>query len=136
MKYLGSKARIADSIVPFILSELDGRTTFVDLFCSGYSIIENIPESYVRIANDKQKYLIAMWTSLTEGKTFPTTIDKAFYSDVRDCYHGRNDKYEDDLVGWVGFMASFNGRFFDGGYSDHNVVISGGKTEERGMALG
>ena len=25
------------------------------------------------------------------------------------------------MIGWIGFMASFNGRFFDGGYSGHNV---------------
>lgn len=25
------------------------------------------------------------------------------------------------LIGWVGFMGSFNGRFFDGGYSGHDV---------------
>ena len=25
------------------------------------------------------------------------------------------------MIGWIGFMGSFNGRFFDGGYSGHSV---------------
>ena len=29
--------------------------------------------------------------------------------------------YDDFTIGWVGFMASYNGRFFDGGYSGHDV---------------
>ena len=30
----------------------------------------------------------------------------------------------------VGFMASFNGRWFDGGYSGHNYPIKSGKTRD------
>lgn len=26
-----------------------------------------------------------------------------------------------EWIGWVGFMGSFNGKFYDGGYSGHNV---------------
>lgn len=31
------------------------------------------------------------------------------------------DTLEEAMIGWVGFMGSFNGRFYDGGYSGHNV---------------
>lgn len=114
-----------------MLKNMPENGTFVDLFCGSCSIIEKIPTTYRRIANDKQKYLIAMWKSLTSGTTmFPQIINKEFYSDVRDCYNGKNDKYEDDLVGWVGFMASFNGRFFDGGYSGHSVIGKTGKARD------
>ena len=71
-----------------------------------------------------------MWKSLTNGKEFPKHIDKTFYDKVRDCSYGRNNDYEDDLVGWVGFMASFNGRFFDGGYSGHNALLKSGKQRD------
>ena len=32
-----------------------------------------------------------------------------------------NTKFNDFLIGWIGWMGSYNGRFFDGGYSGHSV---------------
>ena len=129
MKYMGNKQKIVNEILPIMLANYNGNT-FVDIFCGGCSVIENVPNTYRRIANDKQKYLIAMWKSLTEGKEFPKYIEKPFYDKVRDCSYGRNNDYEEDLVGWVGFMASFNGRFFDGGYSGHKALLKSGKTRD------
>jgi len=127
MKYMGNKAKIVNDILPIMLENYKGDT-FVDIFCGSCAVIENVPNTYRRIANDKQKFLVAMWKSLTNGKIFPTHIEKDFYDKVRDCSYGRNNDFDDDLVGWVGFMASFNGRFFDGGYSGHNAPLKSGKT--------
>ena len=69
MKYMGSKQKIVNEILPIMLERYNGNT-FVDIFCGGCSVIENVPNTYRRIANDKQKYLIAMWKSLTEDKEF------------------------------------------------------------------
>ena len=124
---MGNKAKIANDILPIMLDGYKGHF-FYDLFCGSCSIIQDVPTKYIRVANDKNKYLIAMWQSLTLGKTFPNKIEKDFYDDVRNCFHGKNNNYEDDLVGWVGYMASFNGRFFSAGYSGHNVVVKNGKT--------
>ena len=129
MKYMGNKQRIVDEILPIMLSNYNGNT-FVDVFCGSCSVIEKVPNDYKRIANDKQKYLIAMWKSLTQGIQFPKVITKVFYDNVRDCFHGRNELFEDDMVGWVGFMGSFNGRFFDGGYSGHHVKSKNGKERD------
>lgn len=109
-----------------MLKNYDGNC-FVDAFCGSCSIIQDVPSGYIRIANDKNKYLIAMWKSLINGKEFPKIINKELYDDIRDCSHGKNSHFEDDIVGWVGYMASFNGRFVDGGYSGHHVVGSNGK---------
>ena len=128
MKYMGSKARIIKDILPIMLD--NEHKTFVDLFMGGCSVVGNVPSTYRRIANDKNKYLVAMFKSLVEGKEFPESIPRELYNDVRDCWHGKNDRYQDDMVGWVGFMASFNGRFFDGGYSGHNVVGKNGKSRD------
>ena len=129
MKYQGNKTRIVNDILPIMLKNYDGKF-FVDAFVGSCAVIQNVPTDYVRIANDKNRYLIAMWRSLTLGKEFPTTINKDLYDKVRDCFHGRNSDYEDDLVGWIGYMASFNGRFFSGGYSGHNVVNKTGKSRD------
>ena len=79
---MGNKQRIVDEILPIMLSNYKGNT-FVDIFCGSCSVIEKVPNNYKRIANDKQKYLIAMWKSLTQGKQFPKVITKVFYDNVR-----------------------------------------------------
>lgn len=129
MKYMGSKGRIVDDILPVMLDKYNG-STFVDVFCGGCSVIENVPDTYERIANDVNRYLIAMWIELTINGTedMPKTIERDFYCDVRDSYNKRDRRYSDSMKGWVGFMGSFNGRFFDGGYSGHNVVGKNGKS--------
>lgn len=67
-----------------------------------------------------------MWKALQEGAQFPTKIDREYYNDVRDSYHACDCRYLTKEIGWVGFMGSFNGRFFDGGYAGHEVKVKGG----------
>ena len=122
MRYQGSKVRIVGDILPILLNAMHPGQAFVDGFCGGCSVIQNVPQSYKRIANDNNRYLISMWSKLTTSNWQPpTTIEKPFYDKVRDSWHKNDGKYEDALIGWVGFMASRNGRFFDGGYSSHNA---------------
>ena len=132
MKYMGSKNKIVSDILPIMLSEINSKSAFVDAFCGGCSVIENVPPQYRRIANDKNKYLIAMWKSLTNGRCQkpPIRIERDFYCDVRDSYNKGDNRYTDGIKGWVGFMGSFNGRFYDGGYSGHNVIGSNGKSRD------
>ena len=49
MRYIGSKRRIADEILPIMLD--NDINTFVDAFCGGCSVIERVPFTYMRIAN-------------------------------------------------------------------------------------
>jgi DNA adenine methylase len=117
---MGSKNRIAKEILPIILKERKSYKWFVDLFCGGCHIIENVDGK--RIANDKNKYLIAMWKGLQENKERPYTISKELYGKARTEYNnGTNVEFDDFLIGWIGWMGSYNGRFFDGGYSGHDV---------------
>ena len=79
MRYMGNKTRIVNDILPIMLENYNGKT-FVDAFCGSCAIIQDVPSDYIRIANDKNKYLVAMWRSLTTcGKEFPTIINKDFY---------------------------------------------------------
>lgn len=120
MKYMGSKNRIANEIIPIMLKERKENQWFVDMFCGGCHIIQNIDGK--RIANDNNKYLIAMWKGLLENRERPKTISKELYSKARTEYNkGTNIEFDDFLIGWIGWMASYNGRFFDGGYSGHDV---------------
>lgn len=128
MRYIGSKRRIADEILPIMLD--NDRSTFVDAFCGGCSVIERVPSTYRRIANDKNEYLIAMWRSLLAGQRFPSTITKKMYYHARMQASGKIEQgYSDDEIGWIGFMSSFNGKFFQG-YTGHNVVGKDGKVRD------
>ena len=120
MKYMGSKNRIVNDILPIILKEREPDQWFVDIFCGGCHVIENVPGK--RIANDKNKYLIAMWKGLQHDNNRPHIISKELYSKARTEYNnGTNIEFDDFMIGWIGWMGSYNGRFFDGGYSGHDV---------------
>ena len=84
---------------------------------------------YPRIANDNNRFLVAMLKDLTAPQTaitYPCVITREFYGKVRASYYAQDGHYLDSLIGWVGFMASYGGRFFDGGYSgrDGNSALS------------
>lgn len=118
---MGSKARFAKEILPIILKDRQSDQWYVEPFAGGMNMICEV--SGKRIANDKNYHLIEMWKGITGGVVYPTEIKKELYSIARDVYNGKETTFEhrvsmtDDLVGWIGWMGSANGRFFDGGYS-------------------
>lgn len=120
MKYMGSKRKIRKEIIDVMMSYRLNNEPFIDMFCGGCHVIEMVDG--IRIANDKNRYLIAMWEGLLEDRKRPYIIDKELYSRARCEYNnGTNIEFDDFLIGWIGFMGSYNGRFFDGGYSGHDV---------------
>ena len=126
MKYMGSKARFANELLPIILKDRKEGQWYVEPFCGGCNMIDKVTGN--RMACDNNPFLIAMWNGLVYDISFRPRmlIDKEYYSSMRDKYNkdkcgqflGTSEMAE---IGWVGFMGSFNGRFFDGGYSGHNV---------------
>ena len=123
MKYMGSKSRFAKELLPILIENRKPYQWYVEPFAGGMNIIDKVTGN--RIANDNNKYLIAMWKGLQENRSRPKKISKEFYSDVRDCFNGKNSRYDDFLIGWIGFMASANGRFFEGGYSGKSNTKTG-----------
>lgn len=120
MKYMGSKSRIIKDILPIILNDRKQNQPYFEPFAGGMNVISEVDGK--RIANDKNIHLIEMWKGLVSGKEFPKEISRELYSEARDAYNGRIEhNLTDDYIGWIGWMASYNGRFFDGGYSGHNV---------------
>lgn len=120
MKYLGSKNRLAQYLLPFILRDRIAGQWYVEPFVGGCNMIDKIKG--LRKGGDINRFLIAMLSELQAGTTFPDEISKSLYDDVRRSYRAGNGKYTDAIIGWVGFMASVNGRFFDGGYS--GVIVT------------
>lgn len=119
MKYMGSKNRIAKYILPIILENRANRQYYVEPFCGGCNLIDKVTGN--RMANDINKYLIAMFKELSSGRYFSNIIERDYYNKVRNSHTNNTDEFSCAEKGWVGFMGSFNGRFFDGGYSGHLV---------------
>jgi len=116
MKYMGSKNRIAKDILPIILKERKENQFYIELMAGGCNTIDKVKGN--RIASDKNEYLIEMWYDLTQGKTFIEKIPKDLYDKARiEFNNNTTNEFTLAEIGWIGFMASYNGRFFDGGYN-------------------
>lgn len=118
MKYMGSKSKIAKYIVPILQSFilLHRIENYVEPFCGGCNIIDKI-NCKNKIAGDKQHYLIELYKNLDKLHKLPEFVTKEHYSEVRNCYNSKDNTFPHWYVGAVGFLASYNGRFFDGGYA-------------------
>ena len=119
MKYMGSKSRIAKDIVPIIQSYIDNNNieTYVEPFVGGANVIDKIicKDKY---GFDKNKYLIALLKGVQENKPLYEEVDKELYDKARTSFNnGDTSEFEDWQIGNIGFIASFNGRWFDGGYA-------------------
>ena len=118
MKYMGSKAKIAKYIVPIIQSKIEetGSRIYFEPFAGGCNVIDKVNAKY-RIASDKNKYLIALFRYLQAGGELPEGVTREEYNEVREDYNAGGGRFPLWYIGAVGFLASYNGRFFDGGYA-------------------
>ena len=120
MKYMGSKNRIAKHILPIILKDRKENQYYVEPFVGGANMIDKVDRN--RIGADSNEYLIAMWQGLQENKSRPYLIEKELYNKARDFFNkSEYSTFDKFMIGWIGWMGSYNGRFFDGGYSGHLV---------------
>lgn len=118
MKYMGAKTRIAKDIVPIIQSVINRNdiTKYIEPFCGGCNIIDKI-ECDSKVASDINPYLIALFSHLQSGGELLPEVSRTLYSQVRAAHKRGDVSLPEHIVGNVGFLASYNGRFFDGGYA-------------------
>ena len=109
MKYMGSKNRIAKEIVPIILKDRKEGQVFYDLFVGGGNILDKVDGK--RVANDNNKYLIALFKEMQKEDFKMPFIGEVEYKNIQN----NKDNHPDWLVGYVGFQLSFGAKFF-GGY--------------------
>lgn len=116
MKYMGSKARIAKDICPIIQKCIDVNNLeiYIEPFVGGLNIIDKVKCKF-RYGYDKNKYLIALFKHLQNDGQLLSEVTRELYAEVRANY--KSGVYADWYVGNVGFLASYNGRWFDGGYA-------------------
>lgn len=123
MKYMGSKRRIAQQIIPIMLKGIKPEQYFVDLFCGGCNLINHVSHP-LRIANDINKPLIELHKALVNGWTPPAHITREEY------YHIKKNTwlYDHHLVGYACFCASYSGKPFSGYAGD--VIGKDGVTRD------
>ena len=112
MVYQGSKAAIADKILPIILYGRRPEQTYVEPFAGGCNTIYKVDGP--RIAADQNKYLIALWKGLQNGKSLRQL---SYSKDLYDsCLIDTRAEvcYSDFEIGAVGFISSYSGKFFAG----------------------
>lgn len=116
---MGSKSRIAKHIVPIIQKYIDENniTTYIEPFVGGANVIDKV-KCERKIGSDKNKYLIALFNRVQSGKPLLDEVPKELYDKARTAYNnGDTSSFLDWEIGNIGFLASYNGRWFDGGYA-------------------
>lgn len=125
MVYMGSKNRIAKYIIPIMEKYRTDGQFFVEPFVGGCNLIDKVSGN--RMGFDNNPYLIAMWRGLQQDVDRPMEISFEFYDKCRQAYNKNKSgegmsQRELFTIGWVGYMWSFNGRFYDGGYNGNSTV--------------
>lgn len=108
MTYMGSKNKLAKYLLPLILKDRLPDQWYIEPFMGGANMIDKVDGN--RLGNDKHYYLIEMWKALQNGWIPPTDISKEYYNEIKKNYN----KYDPALVGFVGFLCSFGGKFWNG----------------------
>jgi site-specific DNA-adenine methylase len=109
--YMGSKEKILDDLIRYILDRHFEEKYFVDLFAGGFSVSSYILQKTKRmnvIANDLNKYVIGLYREILDGgKNFENVrydfINRERFEDVRD----NPDNFPDWYVGFVLNVWSF-----------------------------
>ena len=83
MKYMGSKSRIVDNILPIIKERLRDYNikTYIEPFCGGCNVIDKV-QCNIKIASDNHKYLIEMFKNLNQIQNLPEFITKEHYPHI------------------------------------------------------
>lgn len=116
---MGSKSRIAKHIVPIIQKYIDENKSdfYLEPFVGGANVIDKI-KCPNKFGSDKNKYLIALLKHVQSGGQLYDSVSKDLYDKARTAFNNSDtSEFEDWEVGNIGFIASFNGRWFDGGYA-------------------
>lgn len=113
MKYVGSKNRICNHIVPIIQSKITSKTKgYLEPFVGGANVIDKI-RCKNKIGCDTNRYLISLLRVVRDSpQLLPETITEQTYYRVRD----HKEQYDDWFVGLVGFCATYGSKWF-GGYA-------------------
>jgi DNA adenine methylase len=120
MKYLGSKAKIADEILPIILANRKPWQLYVEPFVGGANTLIRVTGN--RLASDKNPFLIALLIALRDGWEPPAVVTEGEYkaamvkSKSYDRLRWTPEQLNTEIarIGYIGLACSFGAKFFGG----------------------
>lgn len=118
MKYMGSKNRIVKEVVPILQKIIDENNIklYIEPFVGGANVIDKI-KCEKRIGTDINYYLIDLLNYTKDNyqnpNCFPDFIDREYYMKVKEDYKNNTTNFSNLEKGIVGFLASYNGSFFN-----------------------
>ena len=93
MKYMGSKSRIKEYIVPILQQIIDCKNIeiYIEPFVGGANVIDSI-KCNNKIGGDNSEPLIELLKYVRDGGVLPEEVPKELYDDVRS--NKNTNKYE------------------------------------------
>jgi DNA adenine methylase len=112
---MGSKARYAKHIVPFLMNGHDQDRLYIEPFMGGGNMLSNVPAKH-KWGNDTAEYAVALLEAVANGWEPPETLTQDEYYAIK----ATPDGYDAALVGFAGYCCSYGGKFW-GGYARGNT---------------
>lgn len=137
MRYQGSKARLANEIIPIITKNLYGTNRlFVDLFAGGMNLVDKVDHPY-KAACDINQYVIDLWRELKENgdRNIPQYVTLEDYQKAKQqvLYEGEA-VFSSTELGFIGPCCSYGGGWFNG-YARFNPKKNEDHVKEARSAL-
>lgn len=112
MKYMGSKKRAKNLLLPLFNKFRDPSQVFVDVFTGGGNVLDMVGGP--RIGFDLNRYTIAALQVIRDD-LYALPKDSTEFTEEMYCYvRDHKDQFDDGLVGYVGFALSYGAKFFGG----------------------
>ena len=118
MQYMGSKAKIAKEILPFILANrTDDTMLFIEPFAGGFNLTAEVSGN--RLAYDINPYVISLFSFLYSHANEPKILQDYFpdvitEKDYKACQERYRNGTVSPYIAFVLFGCSFGGRFSEG----------------------
>jgi len=125
MRYLGGKFHTRKYIAPIIQNYINENTIYIEPMIGAANIFSEIKASK-KIGADIHPDLIEMYKALQNGWIPPEYISEQEYKDLRNAEVSA-------LRGFVGFAASFGGKWFGGYARDHKGSRNFAKVGSSGL---
>lgn len=86
------------------------------------NIIDKI-KCNTKIASDNNWYLIELFKNKDKIQFLPDVVTKELYNECRCAYYNNDfTRYEPGFIAAIGFLSSYSGRFYDGGFNGQGFL--------------
>lgn len=110
MRYVGSKRRIAKSILPIMLKEMQdkGLKRWVEPFVGGGNMVDKVPSCYERFGYDLNPHTISALEAIRDfAQDLPEVCTEETYKQIKG-------SEPHPINSWLRFVCSFAGRLDEG----------------------